>query len=707
MIAMIPAVIALSMGAVETSPETLYCWSPEARADQVAYERILSSTPDPLRLAAWHELFATEPHVAGTPGDARNIERMIGAFESMGLAVERDDIWVYLAEPVDAAVEIVSPVRESLPLMERPLDIDPQTSDPDLPPAFNAYSGSGDVTGQIVYANYGRKEDFEKLRELGIRCAGRIVIARYGGTFRGYKAKFAEEAGAMGLIIYTDPANSGYMRGVPYPEGGYANETSIQRGSIETLPYPGDPLTPFIESTRDAKRLDPDSLDLPRIPVQPVGWAAAQRIMEHMTGQPLPGDLVKDWQGGLPLAYRLEGGDDLFVRLMVKQNRRITKTANVVATLPGEAYPEQLVVLGCHHDAWGFGASDSLSGLIVVFEAARCFAEAARQGHRPARSIAFACWGAEEFGIIGSTEWCEGHRATLSKGAVAYINLDMASMGLRFGSSASPTLKQVIDDASRSVPSPASETERSVHDDWTDGRAEHPPFGNLGGGSDHIAFYCHLGIPSCSLGARGSRGTAYHTAYDTIHWYRQVVGDDYESARLVTRMANTIAARLANATVLPIDPAQYAIDTREHLDALAKRAEAAGLPFPDAALRAAIDRYEESAQDLVAEIRAGLESSDLTADDVNRINGRLLDLERAWLAPEGLPDRPWYRSLYAATDPNSGYAAWMLPAVRARIEQRDDEGVERELARLISVFERLTQQVKSAGGSSPASRQPE
>ena len=651
-------------------------WPRTQRAAQRDYEKALNDVPRPQRLRQWHDRFGSEPHVAGTPGDLRNIDRLAAAFEELGLDVQRHDFWTYLARPVDAAVEIVSPVSLALPLREDVLAEDPSTGHPDLDIGWNAYSGSGDVTGGVVYANYGTREDFEKLRELGVRVAGRIVVARYGGNFRGYKAKFTEAAGAAGLIIYTDPEDSGYGKGIPYPEGGWANDTSVQRGSIKTLPWPGDPLTPFEPADDDAARLDPAVIALPRIPVQPVGWRAAAEILSRMRGPGVP----EGWQGGLPFAYRTTGGADLRVRLMVRQKRSLERSSNVIGVLSGSSDPQQKVIIGCHHDAWGFGAGDPLAGTIVLYECARSFAELARRGTTPARTIVFAAWGAEEYGIIGSVEWCEARRDELLADAVAYVNLDAAAMGPVFGCSASPSLKRLVMSAAASVPQAGAAEPRSVLEAWTAGADPDPAapalpsFGDLGGGSDHIGFYCHLGVPACGLSGKGGGGTAYHSNYDTLAWYRKAVGDDYGPALMLTRVANLIVARLAGAPLLPLDPLQYAPDLRGHLADLKKRAEALEVAIDVAPLHQAVNDYEGVAGPVYRRLLEAADEGRLDRPSLGRINGILLAMERSWLHEPGLPGRPWFRSLYAATDPHSGYAAWMLPGLRHHVEHGDPEG---------------------------------
>jgi N-acetylated-alpha-linked acidic dipeptidase len=760
------AAAAAALAATEPSDQRSLAWfTPEQRAAQLELERSINAVPSPDRLRGWHDLLCTEPHQAGTEADERMIGTLAKAIGDLGLETVKHDIWVYLATPIDAALEIVespevdpgaanpasgdvargasasrtaaepapgapgatgatgatgtlaAPPRRGMRLgiQENRLLEDPYSQHPGLTYGWNAYSGSGDVTAEVVYANYGRKEDFERLRELGVEVNGKIVIARYGGNFRGYKVKFAQQAGAAGLIIYTDPDDSGYRKGLLYPEGGWANDTCIQRGSINTLPYIGDPLTPYVEATRDAERQDPATLDLPRIPVQPIGWQAAAEIMGRMRGASPA--LPEGWQGGLPFPYRVSGGPELKVRLMVRQMRNIARTSNVIGIIPGAVWPDEWVIAGCHFDAWTFGASDPHAGTIVLLEAARSFAEMARAGRRPARTIIFANWAAEEFGIIGSSEYCEGMRDELMRKAVAYINLDMAAMGPNFGSSSSPSLKTLIEDATRGVPRARAADGRSVYEAWSGGADREPSFGNLGGGSDHVGFYCHLGIPSCSIGASGSAGTAYHSNYDTLAWYRKVVGDDYEPALMLTRVLNVMLARLANSPAVPLDPARYAADARAHLAKIAERARALGVEPATPDLAGAIDAFERAAaewaeprgQGAAAEAGAGAGAGGGGVDSASA-HAALLAVERAWFDGRGLPGRPWFRNLYASPDPESGYSEWMLPLLRGAVEsiaaggERGEADLARALAAYESVFQTMRERIeelRTAGGDQP------
>lgn len=679
---------ALAQG--DDPPFSVLCFRPERRSTQAAYERSLNEACAPSSLRAFHERLAAEPHLAGSEGDHRVIEYIARQFSDWGLDVETHWIWPYLSKPVAAEVEIIAPERIALDVTEPPIEQDPDTSHPGLTLGFCAYSGSGDVTGEVIYANYGRKEDFDKLKSMGVDCRGKIVIARYGGNFRGYKAKFAEQAGAAGLIIYTDPADSGYMRGLMYPEGGWSTGRQIQRGSLSTMPYWGDPLTPNVEATEHAARIDPAGAELPTIPVQPVGWESAQKILERMSGAGVP---EESWQGALPFPYRVQGGDDLRVRVMVKQDRALTKTANVVGTLPGSKYPDELVIIGCHHDAWCFGAADPLAGTHILMECAKVFAEAARRGERPERTIIFAAWAAEEHGIVGSSEWVEANVERLRAGGVAYFNLDMASMGPLFNASGAPTLASLIVDATRDVPQ-ARDSARTVYEEWTTrkGAEKGAPVvdpvalvGTMGGGSDHVGFYFHACIPAASVGGSGARGTSYHSNYDTLRWYRQVVGDDYEPSLMITRVLNVCVARLARGDVLPLDPRGIAPAIRKHLTDLERRAHSSGLSLETKETMRLVDALERTSPECVRAMSQHEEES-----------ARSSEFEKSWWRPEGLPARGWLVNTFMAPDRDSGYSAWPLPLIREAVENKDQAALDSALRDLHERIEDLTHRIAPA-----------
>ncbi|MCB9882283.1 MAG: M20/M25/M40 family metallo-hydrolase [Planctomycetes bacterium] len=643
----------------------------------------------PEKLAEYHERFAHEPHRAATPGDARTIESLVALFTEFGLEVERHDIWPYLAYPGDAELAILGEPVIALPLREQALDVEPHEDDPFLTFGWNAWSGTGTAEADVVYVNRGRKEDFERLAELGVSVEGKIAIARYGGNYRGYKAYYAERSGAAGLLIFTDPKDSGSGRGKTYPDGGYANDTYIQRGSILTLPYPGDPLTPGHPADEDAERLDSQDVAFPRIPVQPIGWRAAREILSRLQGATAP----DDWQGGDDaFPYRLGGATEPRVRLHVSQERRVGRTANVVGILRGTEEPASVVVLGCHHDAWGFGACDPTCGLICIAEAARILTEARDLGMRPRRSIAFAAWAAEEHGIIGSTEWVERHLPMLRDHALAYVNLDMAAMGKRFGASCSPMVRGLLQDAARSINGPNGED--CLLEAWA-GTNEIPHFGTLGGGSDHVGFLALAGVPCIGMGTGGTPGTCYHSVHDTLTWYRRFVGADYASASLVTNMAIATAWRLADAYLLPFDPSETLATMTSVLTSLPNDVPESARERWTSALAPLIERSRPLADRLrhaMHRVRSDFAAGSLREETLQQVNATLMQFERAWLLDEGLPDRPWFRNHFAAPDETSGYAAWVLPGLRWAAERPEDEdALDAMVTRYETILRRLNE----------------
>lgn len=692
---------------------------------RAAYDRLLDAVlaaPDRARLRAHHDLLASEPHIAGTPGGARGAERLAALFRSFGLEVETPRYTVLLSVPVSASVSIVSPQPEELPLKEPAVAGDAESAHPDLPAGFNAYSSSGEATAEVVYANFGSKEDFERLAALGVDVRGRIVMARQGGNFRGFKAKFAEAAGAAALIIYPDPRDNGFAQGLPYPEGGYYNEHSIHRGSLPTLPYSGDPLTPGVAAVADLapeRRLKAGDVDLPSIPVQPVSWGSAQRILSRMQGPPVP----REWQGGLPFTYRLTGGAGLTVRVAVEQRRELRTITNVIGTLKGSRFPEQSVILGAHHDAWNIGADDPLSGTIVVVEAARAFMEASRAGLRPARTLVFAGWDAEEWGIIGSSEWVEEHAQRLTETCLAYINLDAAVSGHRFDVAASPSLQAALEAAARLVTHPnippqpwerfappAPQPQRTVFEAWLarapgpDGR---PRAGTLGGGSDHVAFLSHLGVPCAAPGFGGGPGTQWHTNYDNLRWYRGMMGDDYSPHAALTSLVAAFIASLADADVPPFDPARAPGEALRHLDALSARARALGVGFDPAPVRSAFEGMAREAEAALAAIADAARAGSLSDACAQTVAAALIRADRAWRIDAGLPGRPWHRNLFVAPDEDSGYASWPLPLLRVAVERKDAGALDAATRAYAQCAQRVAEALRAAAAASTPSSAPD
>jgi len=607
------------------------------------------------------EALTREPHLAGSAANRRVADYIATTMAAAGLEVERSPYDIYL--PLHSGkveLELVLPQRKPLNIKEDILAEDPFSAHPAISHGWNSFSGNGDVTAEVVYANYGTREDFEKLASLGVSVKGKIVLARYGGNFRGYKTKYAEANGAVGCILFTDPEDSGYMRGLTYPEGTYYSPSTIQRGSLLTLNYTGDVLTPFkpaLPLTGDASvdRLEPSQVkDLHSIPTTPIGYAAAQEILSRMKGNSVP----EPWQGGMPFTYRLEGGSGLKVRLHVEQPKGLVRIENVVGTIPGSQYPDDWIILGCHYDAWEFGASDPNSGTAMLLTLAEVLGDMARQGLKPRRTIRIAHWDAEEHGILGSTEWVEQHREALSAKAIAYFNADAACSGPSFGGSASPSLKALLTDATRVVP--YADLKESLYNKWlgSSGKAATPLIGNLGGGSDHLPFYAHVGIPSLSAGMGGP--TLYHSGYDDFHWYMTFGDPGLVSGVTVTRLMGVMALRVANATILPLDPAQYGKDLQTHLDQVQKELVSLAPSFSVSRLKGIASQIAENGKTFQVLADKALTKS-MNRATLLAVNTRLKQLERAFIDNQGMDYGAWYRSLYASSDPFSGYASWMLP----------------------------------------------
>ncbi len=662
------------------------------------------------------------PHLAGTPENEKVRDYIADVMRKAGLQVEIFPHDIYLSKsPGESVVEVVEPIRMPLNNREFILPEDKYSGDSRLTPGWNAYSGSGDVTSEVVYANYGRKEDFEQLKAMGISVKGKIVIARYGGNFRGYKAKHAEAAGAAGVIIYTDPYDSGYMKGITFPEGSQPSDNTIQRGSLLTVDFTGDPLTPFepalpLDGVKKIKRLDPKEVAFHKIPVTPLPWGSAVEILKRMTGKAVPAG----WQGGLPLAYRLEGGTGLKVRLKVKQDKDFVRVYEVVGTLVGSEFPDEWIIAGCHYDAWSYGSTDPNSGTAMLLSLAESLGKLPQ---KPKRTIKICHWDAEEHGVIGSTEWVEQMRDELANKAVAYMNYDAAVSGKMFGGSASPSLKKLLIEASQAVEYPDSN--KTVYQHWmaqkggrrgstaaVGGSApvateNEPTIGNLGGGSDHIAFYMHAGIPSLSAGTGGP--TLYHSQYDDLFFYNKFVDSTYKMGPMVEQVVGTMSLRLANADILPFDVSRYATDLATHLKTAEKAIKAYSPAYSIEKLLAQVETLKQNAESYENRIKTLLASDQLDKAKLAVINKELRDLEKAFIDPKGMAYGPWYRSLYASSDPYSGYASWMLPAFQYEaslkstanlpdIEARHAKAIESLNTKIVAINQQLGGAASSLGG---------
>ena len=623
-----------------------------------------------------HLIKLTErPHVVGSDANKAVQEYMFEVMKNAGFNVEKYPYDVYLPnKPGNSLIEIVTPTRIVLNQKEDIIPGDPFSKDPSLWKGWNAFSGTGDVTAEVVYANYGRKEDFETLKELGIEIKGKIVLAKYGGNFRGFKAKFAEASGAAGLIIYTDPKDSGYTKGLVYPEGPYYNKSTIQRGSLLTEDFTGDPLTPFepalpLDGKKKIKRLDPKQTQLHTIPVTPIGYGEASKILGQMKGKAVP----QSWQGGLPFTYRLEGGNALTIRLKVEQKIDFVRAANIVGMLKGSEAPDEWIILGCHFDAWGFGATDPNSGTAMLLSLSETLGKLKEQGFAPKRSVLIGHWDAEEHGVIGSTEWVEQMRDQLNAKGIVYMNFDGGVSGKNFGASAAPTLKKILIETSKKVKYPY--TDESLYEFWKKDNLNEPTIGNLGGGSDHIAFYMHVGVPSLSGGAGGPN--LYHSNYDSFKFYEQFVDPEFKMGPMVEHMVGLLTLRMANSELIPYNINRYAFDLNLHFKNATQKikeynSDFKGFPKTDDAIKA----LEESSKLLSIRISSLLSADNFSKKLFKNINKQLIAFEKSFISNQGMYFGSWYKSLYASSDPFSGYAAWIIPGVEYEIALRSSDRLE-------------------------------
>ena len=668
-------------------------YSSAAWENQLEIEEVFIKHLDRTSFKKHLKKLTERPHVVGSKAN-EEVQRYIGeVMQRAGLEVTNYPYDVYLPnKPGSSLIEIVTPSRELLNQKEDIIPDDPFTKDPLLWKGWNAFSGSGEITAEVVYANYGRKEDFETLKTLGVNVKGKIILARYGGNFRGYKAKFAEANGAAGLIIFTDPKDSGFTKGLVYPEGPYYNSSTIQRGSLLTTDFTGDPLTPFdpalpLDSKKKIKRLDPKQAQLHTIPVTPIAYGEAEKILGQMKGKVVP----QSWQGGLPFTYRLEGGSSLTVRLKVDQKIDFVRAVNVIGMLKGSEAPDEWIILGSHFDAWGFGATDPNSGTAMLLSLSETLGKLKDKGYAPKRSILIGHWDAEEHGVIGSTEWVEQMRDQLNAKGVVYMNFDGGVSGKNFNASAAPTLKKLLIETSKKIQYPY--TDQSLFEFWKNDNQSEPRIGNLGGGSDHIAFYMHVGVPSLSGGAGGPN--LYHSNYDSFRFYEQFVDPEFKMGPMVEHMVGFMALRMANAELIPYNLNRYAMDLKIHFSNAKNKIKEYDQEFDGFKMTAdAIKSLEETSEVLTANIKSYLEGEDYSKKELLSLNQQLIALEKSFISDQGMYFGSWYKSLYASSDPFSGYASWILPGLEYEIALKSSDRLQEWDTRYASAVETLYLKMK-------------
>jgi N-acetylated-alpha-linked acidic dipeptidase len=633
--------------------------------------------------------------MAGTAAQARTRDYVIDKMKSWGLETEVRSYSIWMPHPLSTRIWRISPDPIELNLAEGRVPGDTTSfAFPQVTP-FNGYGAAGDVRGEVVYVNYGLIEDYAQLDSMGVSVKGKIAVARYGRSFRGIKAREAEKHGALGLIIYSDPADDGYVRGDVYPAGPMRPSQGIQRGSVMNMN--GDPSTPGYPSTADAKRIAVASMDVPRIPVLPISYGNAAELLRGLSGQSIP----QPWQGGLPFRYHV-GPGPVQARIAVETDASTNpykQIWNTFGTIRGSVFPDEIVIIGGHRDAWGPGAADNVSGTVSVLEAARAVSEQVKAGNRPKRTIVFATWDAEEWGLIGSTEFVEQDSLRLARSAVAYLNQDDVAQGPNFGGGGSPSLRALLRDVAKRVPDPSGKG--SVYDVWRK-RANlaadtlEPQMGDPGGGSDFAGFYNHLGIPIADWGFGGPSGV-YHSAYDSYHWMEKFGDPTFEFHAANARIGTAALLRIANAEILPYDYVEYARTVQRFSSQVERAIAEKHWQLSGAVLNAAVARMESAAVAFTTARDRAL-STQLSPTIAKQVNATLLRVERELTRPQGLVTRPWFRNLVYASDENNGYSTMVLPSVNEAIRIGDESAVERELIDLVKRFDSATQVLKVATG---------
>ena len=678
---------------------------------QAKWDATFLAIPD-AKLAGEHlKTLTSEPHWASSPEDYKTAEYVAAKFKAAGLETKIVPYSVLMNKPVKIAIEAMEASGKQLMAGPSPEHVDPAKDggdpfqdDPRVTPAFNGSSPSGDVTGEVVYANYGTLADFKKLAELGVSVKDKIVLVRYGGNFRGIKVYIAQQYGAKGVLIYSDPADDGYVRGDAYPKGPYRPESAVQRGSTQFLPiYPGDPETPGIASTLDlpaSKRIPQDKLqnNQPSILANPLSYKDAQPILAALGGKETP----RDWQGGLPFTYHLggaEGAEKVTVHMHLEQETKLRTIWDVIGTIEGSdpAQKDDWVVAGNHRDAWVYGAVDPNSGTAAMLETVHGLGELLKQGWKPKRTIVIGSWDAEEEGLIGSTEWVEQHEGRL-KNAVAYFNTDVGVAGPSFSAAAVPSLKQFVRDVTQEVSSPEGGT---VYDAWkraeatgkgrrnvqaapgmtnSESKTEDVHIADLGSGSDFTPFIQHLGVPSTDIGSEGPYGV-YHSVFDNYNWFVKFADPTFVYEQQQARVFGLEILHMADADVLPYDYKLYGKDIVSYVNGAQRKAEAAKLSLDFAAVKTAAERFEAAGVSVYAKQAA-------TPTEAASLNKALRGAEGALLDPEGLPKRGWYKHTIYAPGEFTGYAAVVIPGVTEGIDASDAPRAQAQLARLAEALNR-------------------
>jgi N-acetylated-alpha-linked acidic dipeptidase len=718
-------VFLLTFFVVALNAQNIKGFKPENVKKQLDLETSFESQISTANLDSWMKKMAARPHYVGTKYGKENAEWMLKQFKSWGYDAKIETYHVLFPYPKVRILELTEPSVYKAKLTAVPVAGDTYTEQgEELLPSYNAFSTDGDVEAELVFVNYGIPSDYEELEKLGIDVKGKIVIAKYYGSWRGIKPKLAAEKGAIGCIIYSDPQDDGYVRGDVYPKGAFKNKTGVQRGSVMDMPlYPGDVLTPGYGATLEADRLDrKDAPTITKIPVLPISYEDAAPLLEALQGPVAP----VSWRGGLPLTYHI-GPGPAKVHLKLEFDWQLKPAYNVIATLTGSEFPDEWVLRGNHHDAWVHGAADPVSGMVALMEEARVVGELAKKGQHPKRTLVYCAWDAEEPGLIGSTEWVEHHKEELQKKAVAYINTDGNGRGF-FNAGGSHTLQTLVSEVADAVKDPqkgVSIKERKIARDQINGGDDKFKLYALGSGSDYTPFIQHAGIASLNLGFGGENpGGEYHTIYDTYSHYKRFKDPEFAYGATLAKTAGRIVLRLANADILPFafDPLRETVST--YLDeimkscgTMRKAVEKHNKLIGDNAFYLASDptkpyiepKKKESIpyldftpiQNRMTSLRAtialfnSINLNSLSDSELEALNKKLMHSELALTDASGLPRRSWYKHQIYAPGFYTGYGVKTLPGVREAIEQKEWPEAQEQIKKLAQTLNKLNNHIES------------
>jgi N-acetylated-alpha-linked acidic dipeptidase len=721
----LPATLVLLLPAAVREGDTFRGYTAASAKTEREWEQKLRAIPDPARLREAMRRLSARPHHLGSPYGKDNAEWLRAQYASYGFdaTIERFD--VLFPTPIERVVEMVSPTKFVAKLEEPAVKEDPTSNQKaEQLPTYNAYSADGDVTAPLVYVNYGVPDDYDALERRGISVKGAIVIARYGGSWRGIKPKVAYEHGAVGCLIYSDPKDDGFAAGETFPNGPYRPKDGVQRGSVMDMPtYPGDPLTPDVGATTGAKRLDRnEAITIMKIPVMPISYADAQPLLAAIAGPVAP----SAWRGGLPITYHI-GPGTAQVHLKLRFDWTLKPLYDVIAKLPGSTWPDEWVVRGNHHDGWVNGAEDPISGQVAEMEEARAMGELVKQGWRPKRTIVYAAWDGEEPALLGSTEWVEQHQAELKQKAVFYLNTDGNGRGM-LGADGSHSLERFVNEVTRDIEDPEAKvpvSKRLRAGRIVGGNKEARTradlrIGALGSGSDFTPFLQHAGVPTLNIGFGGEDdGGIYHSIYDSFYWYTHFSDTSFVFGRALAQVAGTMVMRVADADLLPHEFGNFSETTRGYVmelktlrDDTAKNIEELNRQIAEGDFGMANDPRRplqppkaeapapflnfaplDNAQDALDKAAARYEKAYGAAAAAGAppaslalVNALLRQSDQALLLPEGLPKRPWYKHSLYAPGYYTGYGVKTMPGVREAIEQKDWKLADGEIVRIAAAL---------------------